>query len=99
MACSHVVADDLAQAIEMGDTHHAVRAGVLTPASIYAELCDIVSGRVTGRTSPDQVFVFDSTGMAIEDLAAADLVFALASQDETACRFALNQDGPSLQIP
>jgi ornithine cyclodeaminase/alanine dehydrogenase len=98
MASSHVVVDDLTQAVEMGDTHHAIRASALTPEYIYAELHDIVSGRVRGRTSSDQVFVFDSTGMAIEDLAAADLVFAIASQDEAACRFALNQDSPTLKL-
>jgi ornithine cyclodeaminase/alanine dehydrogenase-like protein (mu-crystallin family) len=90
MATALVVPDDLAQALEMGDTHHAVRTGAMTPASIHAELRAIVSGRCAGRTSPDQLFVFDSTGMAIEDLAAADLVFAHASRDEDAPRFALN---------
>ena len=62
----------------------------MTPASIHAELRAVVAGRAAGRTSPDQIFVFDSTGMAIEDLAAADLVFAHASRDENAPRFALN---------
>jgi alanine dehydrogenase len=90
MAASRVVPDDLAQALDMGDTQHAVRTGAMTPASIHAELRAIVSGRVAGRTSPDQIFIFDSTGMAIEDLAAADMVHAFASQDETAFRFALN---------
>jgi len=90
MAAALVVPDDLAQAMEMGDTQHAVRAGAMTPASIHSELCAVVSGRRAGRTSPDEVFVFDSTGMAIEDLAAADLVFAHASRDENAPRFALN---------
>ena len=93
MAAALVVPDDLAQALEMGDTHHAVRAGAMTPASIHAELRAVVSGRIAGRTSPDQVFVFDSTGMAIEDLAAADLVFAHASRDEHAARFAINATG------
>jgi ornithine cyclodeaminase/alanine dehydrogenase-like protein (mu-crystallin family) len=90
MAAALVVPDDLAQAVEMGDMHHAVRAGAMGPESIHAELRAIVSGRAAGRTSPDQVFVFDSTGMAIEDLAAADLIFAQASRDEQALRFALN---------
>jgi alanine dehydrogenase len=90
MASARVVPDDLAQALEMGDTRHAVRASAMTSASIHAELRAIVSGRIAGRTTADQIFVFDSTGMAIEDLASADLVFALASQDEDAPRFALN---------
>jgi ornithine cyclodeaminase/alanine dehydrogenase-like protein (mu-crystallin family) len=92
MASALIVPDDLAQALEMGDTHQAVRAGAMTPASIHGELRAVVSGRIAGRTSPDQIFVFDSTGMAIEDLAAADLVFAHASRDENAPRFALNGD-------
>ena len=90
MATAFVVPDDLAQALEMGDTHHAVRTGAMTPASIHAELRAIVAGRVAGRSSPEQVFIFDSTGMAIEDLAAADLVFTHASHDEDTPRFALN---------
>ena len=90
MASARVVPDDLAQALEMGDSHHAVRAGVMTPASIHAELRAVVSGHRAGRTSPEEVFVFDSTGMAIEDLAGADLVFAHASRDDGAPRFALN---------
>ena len=90
MVAGLVVPDDLAQALEMGDTHQAVRAGAMTPASIHAELCAIVSRRSAGRTSREQLFIFDSTGMAIEDLAAADMVHALASQDEAAFRFALN---------
>jgi alanine dehydrogenase len=90
MAAALVVPDDLTQAAEMGDTHHAIRAGAMTPASIHAELRAIVSGRAAGRTSPNELFVFDSTGMAIEDLAAADLIFAYASRDDHAFRFALN---------
>jgi len=99
MASARVVPDDLAQALEMGDTRHAVRAGAMTPESIHAELRSVVSGLRAGRTSPDEVFVFDSTGMAIEDLAAADLVFAHASQDENAPRFALNVAGVSSPLP
>jgi len=99
MASARVVPDDLAQALEMGDTRHAVRTGAMTPESIHAELRSVVSGLRAGRTSPDEVFVFDSTGMAIEDLAAADLVYAHASQDERAPRFALNIAGVSSPLP
>jgi ornithine cyclodeaminase/alanine dehydrogenase-like protein (mu-crystallin family) len=90
MASSRVVPDDLAQALEMGDTQHAVSAGAMTPESIHGELRAVVSGLIAGRTSAEQLFIFDSTGMAIEDLAAADLVFAHASQDDDAPRFMLN---------
>jgi len=45
---------------------------------LYAELSEIVSGRKPGRTSDDEITIFDSTGVAIEDAAAATLVYEKA---------------------
>jgi ornithine cyclodeaminase/alanine dehydrogenase-like protein (mu-crystallin family) len=60
----------------------------MAEAGIHAELGDIVSGRRAGRSSQDEVFVFDSTGVALEDVAAAALVYqrALASGRGTVLR-------------
>ncbi|MBL8298935.1 MAG: hypothetical protein JNN30_11380 [Rhodanobacteraceae bacterium] len=63
------------------------QASTKSRRSFYAELRGIVSGGIPGSTSAAQIFVFDSTGMAVEDLATADLVFSLAAQDATAQRF------------
>lgn len=70
---SRVFADILEQAATMGDLHHALRAGVMTRADVAGELADVVCGRA-GRRSEDEVIVFDSTGTALQDLAAVQLV-------------------------
>ncbi|HEU5154310.1 MAG TPA: ornithine cyclodeaminase family protein [Gemmatimonadales bacterium] len=73
-----VVPDLLEQAIRIGDLHHAVEGGFMNVSQVYAELPDLVAGRKPGRTSEDQVFVFDSTGVAVQDVAAAALVYQRA---------------------
>jgi ornithine cyclodeaminase/alanine dehydrogenase-like protein (mu-crystallin family) len=66
-----VVADLREQCARMGDLHHALDAGALALADVHAELGEVVAGRRPGRTAADEVIVFDSTGLAIEDVAAA----------------------------
>ena len=45
---------------------------------IYAELSEIVAGRKPGRMSDAEIIIFDSTGVAIEDAAAATIVYEKA---------------------
>ena len=73
-----VVTDVIAQCAKFGDLHHAIDAGVMTVADVHAELGEIVAGRKPGRESEDDVIVFDSTGMALQDVAAAALVYQRA---------------------
>jgi ornithine cyclodeaminase/alanine dehydrogenase-like protein (mu-crystallin family) len=78
MARAAVVVDVLEQCATIGDLHHAVRAGAMRRDDVRAELVDVVAGRVVGRRSPDEIVVFDSTGTALQDAAAAALVHARA---------------------
>ena len=78
LAASAVVADILAQCAAIGDLHHALDAGVMQRSDVRAELADVVSGRIAGRCSDDEIVVFDSTGTALEDVAAATLVYERA---------------------
>lgn len=73
---SSVFADILEQAATMGDLHHAIEAGVMTRDDVAGELADVVCGRA-GRRSEDEMIVFDSTGTALQDLAAATLVYGI----------------------
>jgi ornithine cyclodeaminase/alanine dehydrogenase-like protein (mu-crystallin family) len=75
LAASRVVVDDLEQAATIGDLHHALDAGAMTRAQVHAELADIVAGRKPGRRTRDERFVFDSTGIALQDVAAAACVY------------------------
>jgi alanine dehydrogenase len=68
----------LEQCARIGDLHHALAAGVMRPEDVHAELADVVSGRRPGRRSAAEITVFDSTGTALEDVAAAALVYERA---------------------
>lgn len=70
-----VVVDDLEQCTRMGDLHHALVANALKSGDVRASLDQVVAGQVHGRLSDQEVIVFDSTGVAIEDAAAAALVY------------------------
>ena len=78
LACSTLVVDLLEQCATIGDLHHALAAGVMTAAGVHAELGEVVAGTKLGRTSRDEITIFDSTGMALQDVAAAAAVYARA---------------------
>ena len=62
----------------MGDLHHAIAAGAMSVGAVHAELGEIVAGRKPGRSGHAEVIVFDSTGMALQDVAAAAIVYQRA---------------------
>ena len=72
MAAAKVVTDLTSQALAMGDLHHA--PGV----AVHAELGEILAGRKPGRESDAEIIVFDSTGVAIQDVAAAACAYQRA---------------------
>ena len=74
-----VFCDDWEQASHNGDLVHAVEAGVLARADV-SQLGDVLIGMAEGRKSDDDITVFDSTGLAIQDLAIA--LAALERADE-----------------
>ena len=75
---SRVVVDLLTQASVLGDLHHAIVAGAMSASDIHGELAALVCGRIAGRARDDEVFVFDSTGVAVQDLAAAEMIYERA---------------------
>ena len=77
LAASRVVVDVLEQAETLGDLHHAIAAGVMTRDDV-TELGQIVAGRAAAPKGSNSVTVFDSTGMALQDVAAAAAVYERA---------------------
>jgi ornithine cyclodeaminase/alanine dehydrogenase-like protein (mu-crystallin family) len=73
---ARVVVDSLDACASGGELHHALAAGLMTRADVHGELSAVVAGRVPGRSTTDEVFVFDSTGTALQDVAAAVVVYA-----------------------
>jgi ornithine cyclodeaminase/alanine dehydrogenase len=78
MAKGKIVCDVLEQCMIMGDLHHALDAGVITQSEVFAELGEIVAGKKPGRQSYEEITIFDSTGMALQDVAAAALAYEKA---------------------
>lgn len=78
MTAATIVVDLLEQSATIGDLHHALEAGTVTRDQVHAELGAVVAGTATGRTSPQEVTIFDSTGMALQDVAAAVAVYEAA---------------------
>jgi alanine dehydrogenase len=79
MASATVIADSSEQCCAIGDVHHAIAQGLMRKEDIYAELSEIVAGQKPGRTSEEEIIIFDSTGIAIEDAVAAALVYEKAN--------------------
>jgi alanine dehydrogenase len=67
---THVFCDDWEQASHNGDLAHAVGAGAITQDDV-TELGAVLTEQAPGRQSPDEITIFDSTGLAIQDLAVA----------------------------
>jgi alanine dehydrogenase len=89
MAAGVVVADVLEQCAAIGDLHHALAAGAMRREDVHAELADLVVGRRPGRRSSGEVTIFDSTGTALEDVAAAAVVYEGALARAIGLRVAL----------
>jgi len=75
VASSMLVVDVLEQCAEIGELQHALAAGLMTRADVHAELADVLTGRRTGRTRADEITIFDSSGTALQDVAAAIAVY------------------------
>lgn len=73
-----LIVDMLEQCATIGELHHALDAGVVTKANVHAELCEVVAGTKAGRESAAEVIIFDSTGMALQDVVAAVVVYEKA---------------------
>ncbi len=75
---SKIVVDDLKQAMHGGEINVAVSKGLIDESKIHATLGEIIAGVKSGRESDDEVTIFDSTGLAIQDIAVAKVVYERA---------------------
>jgi alanine dehydrogenase len=80
LTSAKVVVDDWAQASHSGEINVALARGELTPEQIYGSLGDIVAGKKPGRVAPEEITVFDSTGLIIQDLALGLAVYQRARE-------------------
>jgi alanine dehydrogenase len=69
------------QASHGGEINVALSKYIITKKNIYAEIGEIIIGKKSGRDFPDQITVFDSTGLAIQDISAAGQIYQRLMSD------------------
>ncbi len=88
LATTSVVCDLVDQCAQVGDLHHAITARLMSAREIRGELGDVIVGKVPRRASNRETIVFDSTGTALQDVAAASSVYERAVQQGSGRPFA-----------
>jgi len=73
-----VYVDDVKQAIEVGETEMPIKQGTISPADIRGEIGDVILGKISGRLSDDEITVYDTTGIALQDLMVAKIALDIA---------------------
>jgi len=77
LAGATVFADEVAQAVSIGESQHAIAAGLIAESAI-TPIGAVVNGAHPGRGSPDEITLFDGTGVGLQDLAVAARVVETA---------------------
>jgi len=91
MAASQIVVDVLEQCLAMGDLRHAVAAGVVAASDVRADLGDLISRAAPGRLDEAEIWIFDSTGTALQDVASAALIYERAVATGSGTPFAFDR--------
>ncbi len=78
LARNNTVVDILEPCAAIGELHHAIASDLMTKDQVHAELGEVIAGIKPGRTSSDEIIIFDSTGMALQDVIAAATVYKKA---------------------
>ncbi len=77
---SRIIVDDMEQAVHSGEVNVPISKGILDPKRIAGEIGQVLEGMIKGRTSDREITVFDSTGLAIQDIASATLALQRAAE-------------------
>ncbi len=78
-----IVIDDIAQASHSGEINIPLAKGLIKIEDIYSTLGEVVTGIKKGREHDHEITIFDSTGLAIQDIICARLVYEKARERET----------------
>lgn len=77
LAASTVFTDEVAQAVTIGESQHAIAKGLITEGAIIP-IGRVINGDHPGRTSDSEITLFDGTGVGLQDLAVASAAIDLA---------------------
>lgn len=77
-AGAKIVTDSTELCIKRGETSNAVNAGIIQPEDVHAEIGEILLGQKPGRTNAEEITIFDTVGMAIQDIVTAGMLYQRA---------------------
>ena len=78
LASNKIVTDLTEQCASIGELHHALVNDQVSISNVHGELGEIIAGLKEGRTSDNEIIIFDSTGTALQDVASAAIVYKKA---------------------
>jgi alanine dehydrogenase len=81
-----IVVDDIPQASHSGEVNVPLSKGLISEKDIFCELGEVITGGKKARTRDSDITVFDSTGLAIQDVATADMVYRKAVEKKVGMR-------------
>ncbi len=84
LKCARLVVDNWEQACHSGEVNVPLSEGLLTRQDVACDIGELLTGRKAGRENPDDVTVFDSTGLAVQDISCAFAVYGKLTSDEKA---------------
>jgi ornithine cyclodeaminase/alanine dehydrogenase len=80
LRAARVIVDEPEQSLHGGELNVPISQGLFGPEIIAATLGDVIAGKAAGRRGDDEITIFDSTGLAIQDVAVARAVYERAKQ-------------------
>ncbi|SDG24050.1 L-alanine dehydrogenase [Methanolobus vulcani] len=78
MKKARIIVDDIVQASHSGEVNVPLSQGIISESDIHAELGEVVAGVKKGRLSDEDITIFDSTGLAVQDLVTANIAYTKA---------------------
>jgi len=75
-----VFVDDITQAKNVGETEIPIKKGILDEKDIIGEMGELILGKIKGRTSKNDVTIYDTTGIALQDLMVSKLALNIAKE-------------------
>lgn len=86
---ARVFTDDIAQSISVGESEIAIKNGVISKEDIISEIGAVINGEVIGRQSNTDITIYDSTGIALQDLITANYAIDKAVKTDMGTVFTL----------
>jgi len=75
LKCAKIIVDDIEQASHSGEINVPLSKGIIKPDEIHGTLGEIVANKKKGRENDEEITIFDSTGLAIQDIICAKFIY------------------------